>query len=771
MKKYNFPAIPSLSVFLFLFLFFHSFLTPFHAFGQESETKETTPAPVVTTESRITAIQKNIQAINDKITAAKNLENSQSANRFKASLEDLTLRTILLQETKTIYQRQLAALAEQESLQKKLTILEDNSRHGTDKTITQKPPYSLNVYDYYLDQLSNANRQVDVATQAISVDKKSLAEANERLAAAEKKLRALAETNNKPVPSSEWRKLLADDEKDLARALVDLQLIITDNNGLALKLAELKKNIDQQNIDWLKDNLTFNEEELANHLAVIEERRTELEQRIDKLLLEQHSAENKWLDAQLPADPAQPTDEKKLAIDMAYLQAREAWHETYQHVISHSNSMLQELPKEAQLWQRRYAFLKAVPPAGDLKNWRQEARAEIENLRRAMTLTQTHQNNVQAKIAAIRIQMEKENIDPEIRQHLDTTLQALSKLGERNFEYLTVLQGTSELYQRLIASIDDHLQEFNIGDRLAMIGAGMQSIWQYELFVTDTHGVSVGKILIACLILLVGIFFSRFFIRLIRRRLLVRLNMSLSATAITEKLIYYTFLLVVLFIALRSVNIPLTAFAFLGGAIAIGVGFGAQKLINNFISGFILMVEQPIKVGDLVQMDTNLGQIEDIGVRCTRVLNFDNVHLLVPNSYFLENNITNWTHDNNMIRGRVTVGVVYGSSTKLVKDQLLEAAGTHGDVLKKPAPYVLFDDFGDNSLVFTLFFWIIVEQVIDKKRIESDIRFIIDKLFHEAELVIAYPQRDVHLDTSRPLQISIAKEHNEKNREEEDLSA
>jgi small-conductance mechanosensitive channel len=319
--------------------------------------------------------------------------------------------------------------------------------------------------------------------------------------------------------------------------------------------------------------------------------------------------------------------------------------------------------------------------------------------------------------------------------------------------------------------IDDQLKEFNLGEQLTMVRASIEAIWKYELFVVDTLGVTVGKIILAFMILIAGIIFSGFFTRLIRRQLLVRLKMSLSATAITEKLIYYSSLLVVTFIAMRSVNIPMTAFTFLGGAVAIGVGFGAQKLINNFISGFILMIEHPVKVGDIIQTDSGLGKIEDIGARCTRVLTFDNVHLLVPNSHFLENNITNWTHNDNMVQAMVTVGIVYGSATELAKNQLLQAAHEHSEVLENPEPYVLFDDFGDNALLFTLFFWIMVDQVTDRKRIESDVRFIIDEFFREAKLVMAFPQREVHLDTNSPLQISISKRAAKKNHDEDSSSS
>ena len=770
MRKYNYTAAALVTLLLFLGLTGSPGRAAFPGNGLESATpdKEVAPPPAETIAGRTTAVQEKIKALGARIAAAESMENQPTANRLMAGLDDLKYRTSFLRQIEIIYQRQLAALTKEESRQKELADLEAASGRGTDKTLIRPPPYSLNVYDYYLDQLADSARRIEVVTQALAVGKKTLQDATVRLDEAEKKLRALAEKNDKEGAAGDWRKLLAEDERLYARAQIDLQLLNEENLNLELKLAELNRTIDQQNIDWLKDKLVFNAEELAEHLAGLDERRKELEQRIDKLLSEQNIAENKWLAAQRRLEPDPARSEKQLAIDKAYLQARENWRETYQQVISQNSSMLQLLTGEAQVWQRRYTFLKGQTSGVELENWRKEAQAEIVARSRSIALQQTQQNSVQEKVAALRIQLTKENIDPELGRQLNSSFQALNKLGERSFEYLTVLQSNIELNQRLIATINGQLDEFNFSEWLASAMAAVQSVWQYEVFAVDTQGVTVGKIFIVLVLLTAGVIFAGSFKGWLHRQLLQRLKLSVSAAAITEKLIYYTTLLVVIVIAMRSVNIPMTTFAFMGGAVAIGAGFGAQKLINNFISGFILMVEQPIRVGDLVQMETNLGMIEDIGVRSTRVLTFDNAHLLVPNSYFLENNITNWTHNDNMVRGKVEVGVVYGSSPKQVKKLLLEAADAHGEVLKSPLPYVMFDDFGDNSLVFTLYLWIMVARVIDKRRIESDIRFMVEKLFREAGLVIAYPQRDVHLDTSRPLQITITKDETGPVRNESD---
>jgi small-conductance mechanosensitive channel len=215
--------------------------------------------------------------------------------------------------------------------------------------------------------------------------------------------------------------------------------------------------------------------------------------------------------------------------------------------------------------------------------------------------------------------------------------------------------------------------------------------------------------------------------------------------------------LIVLF-ALRVVNIPLTLFTFLGGAVAIGVGFGAQNLINNFISGFMVMAEQPIKIGDLIEIEGTFAMVEEVGARCTRIRTGANIHILVPNSSFLEKNIINWTLSDKEVRSQVTVGVIYGSPVREVERLMLQVAEEHQRVKKSPKPFVLFNDFGDNALIFDLYFWINMNRIMDRRIIESDIRFRIDELFREADIVIAFPQRDVHLDIQKPLEFRMVKD-------------
>jgi small-conductance mechanosensitive channel len=207
--------------------------------------------------------------------------------------------------------------------------------------------------------------------------------------------------------------------------------------------------------------------------------------------------------------------------------------------------------------------------------------------------------------------------------------------------------------------------------------------------------------------------------------------------------------------ALWVAEIPLTVFTLAGGALAIGVGFGSQSILNNFISGLILLAERPIKVGDLIEVGGTFGQVENIGARSTSIRTFDNFHIIVPNSAFLESNVVNWTHSDNLVRISLVVGVAYGSPTRRVEEVILEVVREHDKTVSPPEPVVLFEDFADSALVFRALFWIVMNRPMDSKRTLSDLRYRLDERFQDEGITIAFPQRDVHLDSTRPVEVRV----------------
>ena len=169
----------------------------------------------------------------------------------------------------------------------------------------------------------------------------------------------------------------------------------------------------------------------------------------------------------------------------------------------------------------------------------------------------------------------------------------------------------------------------------------------------------------------------------------------------------------------------------------------------------LLMLERPVRARDVIEVDGNHGTIEKIGARSTQIRATDGRHIIVPNSFFLESNVVNWTLSDDLIRTSVSVGVIYGSPTRLVEKLIRQVIEEDAEVLKTPEPIILFDEFGDNSLNFAVHFWVRARAPMAMRKVQSRVRFRLDDLFREHDLVIAFPQRDVHLDSVAPLEVRV----------------
>ena len=280
-----------------------------------------------------------------------------------------------------------------------------------------------------------------------------------------------------------------------------------------------------------------------------------------------------------------------------------------------------------------------------------------------------------------------------------------------------------------------------------------KTLWDTALFTAPGDQViTIGQLALVVALIFFGYLGSRFVGYLLGKRL-ANTKMRPHVVQVFKRIVFFTIFILVALTALGLLGIPLTTFHFATGALAIGVGFGAQNIINNFISGWILMAERPIRIGDFIEIDNWQGVVETIGNRSTRIRRTDGVHLLVPNSLLLERTVVNWTLIDLEIRTTLRVGVAYGSPVRLVADLILQAVKEQPETKDKPAPSIVFDDFGDNSLVFDAYFWCDVGGERFLREVRSSIRFRISELFEQNGIVIAFPQRDVHLDASKPLEI------------------
>jgi small-conductance mechanosensitive channel len=192
--------------------------------------------------------------------------------------------------------------------------------------------------------------------------------------------------------------------------------------------------------------------------------------------------------------------------------------------------------------------------------------------------------------------------------------------------------------------------------------------------------------------------------------------------------------------------------------VAIGVGFGMQNLLKNLISGLMVITERPFQVGDVVDVGGVRGTVTNIGIRSSTISDVNGIDTIIPNSTFVEQNLTNWTLENRKVRFSVKVGVAYGSPVKEVERLLFDVAERHGLILDNPAPEVAFEDFGADALMFALYYWLDLKPDVIARRVATDLRFMIEKSFAEHGIAIAYPQRDVHLDTAKPLEVRVVTE-------------
>jgi potassium efflux system protein len=282
--------------------------------------------------------------------------------------------------------------------------------------------------------------------------------------------------------------------------------------------------------------------------------------------------------------------------------------------------------------------------------------------------------------------------------------------------------------------------------------------WNHELFRIRSNSLTVGDLTVAVLLVVFGFLASRALSRLGARLLVKRFHVDVGSAKSIETISFYLLLISFVLTSLTLVNFPLTVFTIVGGALAIGAGFGSQNVMNNFISGLILNVERPIRAGDLVEVQGTHGVVEAIGARSTRIRASDNTQVIVPNSFLLENKVVNFTLSDDVVRTEIEIGVIYGSPTRDVERIALEVIGSHERVISEPAPRILFASFGDNALVFRALFWLHARTMLERRQVESDVRFQVDDRFRQAGIVIAFPQRDVHLDSTKPLEVRVVTE-------------
>ncbi|HEV2210197.1 MAG TPA: mechanosensitive ion channel domain-containing protein [Verrucomicrobiae bacterium] len=274
--------------------------------------------------------------------------------------------------------------------------------------------------------------------------------------------------------------------------------------------------------------------------------------------------------------------------------------------------------------------------------------------------------------------------------------------------------------------------------------AGWKQILDFPLLKAGGTQFTVGHVLelvfLLALVFIGEVLMRRVFVT----RFLERTRLRPSVRFAVRQVIRYTFLALGIYLSLQAVGVNLSSLAFLAGALGVGVGFGLQNIVSNFISGLIILAEQPIALGDRIDVGGVTGQVTEINLRSTTVVTNDNICIIVPNSSLITANVVNWSHGDPKVRTRLPVGVAYGTDVEKLRKLLLEVARVNPDILQEPPPEVLFVGYGDSSINFELAVWSIT-MLARPSRFRSELYYAMHRTLEEHHIEIPFPQRDLHL--------------------------
>ncbi|MET6990104.1 mechanosensitive ion channel family protein [Sediminicola arcticus] len=261
-----------------------------------------------------------------------------------------------------------------------------------------------------------------------------------------------------------------------------------------------------------------------------------------------------------------------------------------------------------------------------------------------------------------------------------------------------------------------------------------------KIFPSDTINISVGTILAVIIVIIIVTFLLKLVHKLVTSNLPEEdKNKFVSIFGFFKYLLYMFVILTVLHASGVNLTVLLTASA----ALFVGLGFALQYLFQDIISGVLIILDQSLHVGDIIEVEDKIGKVFEIRLRTTRAITRDDKVIVIPNHIFLTDSIYNYTQNHRTTRESVKVGVAYGSDVRLVSKLLEEVAASQKGVLKSPKSFVLFEDFGDSALLFSINFFI--NDSFSDPRLKSEIRFKINDKFREHNISIPFPQRDVHI--------------------------
>lgn len=648
------------------------------------------------------------------------------------------------------------------------------------KGFSEKPPFSMLMIDDLVNQRDAITEKSKTHNSSLQLFTRTLSNAVDELRESDGKMKELVA-------------LTAEDSTDKGPAEWRLEAARAKNRLLALRSTMLQANIallrDQvesakiqlelldRQISHGRKKAVLSEDDLTKIKKTAEDRqaavrkeglaiRKRQEEAVTAVLRQKAAVSQLLKDVPAGTEP-EPTPELQLA------RVKQEAAETRANSLQIISEYLDSIEQLDSYLPDGYQYRKAVYDAKSS----QDRKGAMQNLQSSLDRLTAWETVLLNELAGVGANIGEQEARASLISSDDPRLIPLSDVRASLWEKQSVLQRLThavtaqrKMLARWVAEFEDPSIKKPFGVRLTeakdTVVQAARNVWNFEVFqYTETYvspttglptpqqkGVPLGKIFIGVAFFVIG-YLICLGIKNRLRNMVVRRGHIAEAQAKTISnwlMIVVGFLLLVA--TLHFLSIPLTIFAFFGGALAIGLGFGTQTLIKNFISGIIVLTERKIRVGDIVDVGGVSGSITEINTRSSVLKSADGKETLVPNSVFLETRITNLTLSNRKVRRKLTVGVALGTPAQAVSGIIKECVERHGLVLKDPEPIVTFEEFADSAHIFAAYYWTEFNDKTNGDVVASDIRFMIDKRFVEAG--IRYPSSDpaFPIRTDQPLQ-------------------
>lgn len=728
-----------------------------------------------TADNAVAALQARLAKARADLAAASAAGGWSITNRLSgASLEESLARRGLLQRLAQLYEQQISHLAELETVQnRKLEI----AREAKSWTAFAEPrPYSILLVDRLRDAIHMARAEIASGETALSMLARLTDDQRALLQQAEERIRQLNEILER-ADEAQGAERLAQRELERLRSQVA---------AATIGVLDLERRLREERVAASRIHLTlldrqillanagaqFTDADMATVLARIEGQQQQLERELSE-------AETRRRDATQALDSAQealrrvraetiPT-QAAVSLAMELVETRRTQVGTADTALAALRFLLQASVIERTMWEVRFESYRSRSASIIRQN-----ESRLAQFRRRVELWRSYyqqqMNGVSEQSALLETQMATTEAASPLLPLLRDRRSALNECEQMLLRVVREIDRGDRLLQRLAEGLHEAEAHLPLAGRVRVALSGARSffagLWNLELLVAqDTivvdgqrisgkRSVTVGKILSAVLILVSGFWVTGVISRFMEPLLIKRFRIDANQATLIRRWFRVGLVFSLAILSLISVKIPFTVFAFAGGALAIGLGFGMQTVLKNFVSGIIILFERPFRVGDLLDIAGKTGTVVSVGIRSSILQRGDGTETLIPNSKLLEESVTNWTYSDRKVRFSVTVGVAYGSDTRRVVQLLGEVAERHGLVEKTPVPQVLFVNFGASSLDFELRFWVNVIAV-NSAQVASDLRQMIAAAFFENGIIMAFPQQDIHLDATRPLPVQV----------------